>query len=77
MALWGVLWRSCNKLNGCDERLIYRVGAPVLFPSRQKARRWIDVQYGYLRERPDLRAEPYGWKMPIAVKVDVVRRGEE
>lgn len=74
MALWGVLWGSCNKRDGKIEYLIYDDGVPTLFPTRRKAREWIIVHYGYIRDRADLRAEPHGWRMPIAVKVNVVMR---
>ena len=34
-------------------------------------RRDAEAVYGYIREREDLRKEPHGWKMPIAIKMDV------
>ena len=39
-----------------------------LFPTRQAARDFNKAQYGYIKERGDLRAEPHGWKMPQVVK---------
>jgi hypothetical protein len=44
-----------------------------VFPTRRACRAYIDVHFGYLRERPDLRAEPYGYRMPQAVRVTVQR----
>jgi hypothetical protein len=44
----------------------------VLFRTRQKAREYINEKYGYIRTRPDLRVEPHGWRIPTAIKVDVV-----
>lgn len=41
----------------------------LLFRTRSEAREWIEKEYGYLRTRPDLQAEPHGWKMPIPVRV--------
>jgi len=79
MKVWSILWQSDNKLNGKREGLVRRPGqsSPVLFQSRQNARNFINRQYGYIRGRPDLRAEPHGWKMPHAVKVvvDIRREG--
>jgi hypothetical protein len=44
---------------------------PVLFRTRAEARRWIEANHGYIRRRPDLQREPHGWRMPIAVRVEV------
>jgi len=67
---WGVLWRSNNRLDGVREHLIYDSRIPLLFITRREARKFIAERYGYLRARPDLKAEPHGWKMPIPVKVE-------
>jgi len=67
---WGALWRSENKLSGRTRYLICDV-LPVLFQTRREARAWIDGHYGYIRKRRDLRREPYGWRMPLAVRVEV------
>ncbi|MEO5368300.1 MAG: hypothetical protein H7831_18475 [Magnetococcus sp. WYHC-3] len=69
--VWGILWRSKNKLFGKAEHLIWKFGKPILYPSRKEAREYIELEYGYIRTRPDLRAEPHGWKMPIPVKVKI------
>lgn len=50
-------------------RLMGRGGDMLLFRTRSEAREWIEKEYGYLRTRPDLQAEPHGWKMPIPVRV--------
>jgi hypothetical protein len=42
-----------------------------VFATRQQARQYIEEHYAYYRKRPDLRAEPHGWQMPRAVKVQV------
>jgi hypothetical protein len=47
---------------------------PVIFPTRREAREWIKAKYGYIAERPDLRAEPHGWRVPTAVRVDVLAK---
>lgn len=70
--LWGVLWRSENRLEGKTYHLEFNmVQVPAIFKTRKLARKYIDDHYGYIRNRPDLRREPFGWKMPIAVKVKV------
>lgn len=65
---WGVQWHSKNRLDG-DRR--YLLWSPI-FHTRRKAQEWIDTHYGYIRERPDLRREPHGWRMPKAVRVKIV-----
>lgn len=50
---------------------MFRELRPVLFRTRREAQLFIAKEYGYLRHRPDLRAEPHGWRMPKAVKVEV------
>lgn len=42
-----------------------------LFNTRRQCRAWIEEAWGYLRTRPDLRAEPHGWRMPRPVRVSV------
>lgn len=72
---WGIVWRSENKLDGMTRRFILRDGAPLVFSTRLGARRYIQQHYSYIADRPDLRAEPHGWKTPIAVRV-VIRLTE-
>jgi len=72
---WAILWRSENRLDGKQEHLVgtpYHPCRTVLFDTRQEARAFIAEQYGYIRNHPDLRAEPFGWKMPQAVRVKIV-----
>ena len=69
---WGVQWRSANRLDGVTERLVYRGRVPALFSTRREAREWTNEIYGYIRSRQDLRSEPHGWRVPKAVKIDVV-----
>ncbi len=72
--MWGALWRSENKLDGKTEYLIYSdCGIPQLFKTRKSAREWIEMKYGYLFNRHDLTVEPYGWKMPRAVKITEIK----
>jgi hypothetical protein len=72
---WAVEWHSRNKLDG-DRRYLQwnlKQGGFLLFRTRAECRAYIEVEYGYLRDRPDLRREPFGWRMPQAVKVRVQR----
>ena len=68
---WGVLWRSESRLDGKREYVKWYHSDPLLFYTRAQAREWIAEHYGYLRTRADLKAEPYGWKMPKVVRVAV------
>ena len=70
--VWGALWRSDNKLDGKRQHLINDLCLPVLFRTRREAREWIETRYGYIRKRDDLRMEPHGWQMPIAIRVKVL-----
>ena len=76
---WAIEWRSKNRLDGERRHFIWAPLGPVLFDTRQRARGYVEDIYGYIRERPDLRAEPHGWRMPRAVRVEVIlkalRRG--
>lgn len=68
---WAVQWHDDNRLDGCSRHLIWQPPIPRLFFTRRECRAFIEEQFGYLRERPDLRAEPHGWHMPQAVLVNV------
>lgn len=45
---------------------------PVLYPTRQLMRNYIVHKFGYIARRPDLKAEPHGWKMPVPVRVTIL-----
>lgn len=66
MSLWAAKWSQTNQLDGHREHLIlfdWRTGLPSrIFKTRSECRTWIEQEYGYIRERPDLRAEPHCWK---------------
>lgn len=72
---WAILMRSENSLDGKRE---YLQGTPYhpcrieLFDTRREARDHIEKHYGYWRNRPDLKAEPHGWKTPRAVRVKIM-----
>lgn len=69
--LWAAKWSQNNELDGHRENLIWHKLMPALFRSRQACRDFIEQEFGYIRNRPDLRAEPHCWRMPRAVKVDI------
>jgi hypothetical protein len=69
--MWGVLWHSCNHLDGPCEHLLNRDHKPVLFCTRREARDYINKYYAYLRSIPDVRREPHGWRMPRPVRVEI------
>ncbi len=72
---WAILHVTDNVLDGHREWLegtTITPGCPtLLFSSRQAARLYTEEAHGYIRKRPDLQAEPHGWKMPRPVKVSI------
>ena len=71
---WAVQWRENNRLDGRVRHFMWSKGRPLLFETRQEARDYIRMEWGYIATRKDLRAEPHGWLMPKAVKVEVILR---
>ena len=80
---WAILWRSRNRLDG---ETVYLVGVAgnleptpawlrgykeMVFGTRREARVYIKSKYSYIAKRKDLRTEPYGWRVPKAVRVCV------
>ncbi len=71
--VWGVMWRSTHEQylmtdwRGKHARHI----PPKLFGTKREATEWIKEHYAEYATRRDLRAEPYGWRMPIPVRVTV------
>lgn len=68
---WGAMWHSVNSLNGEVRHLMCRGLMPVLFLKRKESVAWINQHYGYIRNRPDLRLEPHGWRLPKPIKVRI------
>ena len=66
---WGAMWRSSNRLDGVTRHLLCENCVPKLFVTRADARQWIEEHYSYIRRRGDLKQEPHGWQMPVAVRV--------
>ena len=69
---WGIEWRSDNVLDGRQRYLVWDREIR-LFRTRGEARAHIELRYGYIRRRPDLRSEPHDWRMPVAARVEVRR----
>ena len=69
MSLWAGKWRSNNFLDGKREHILYENCLPRLFKTRREARAYISEKYGYIATRKDLRTEPHGWRVPVAVRV--------
>lgn len=51
---------------------MYEDCMPLMFRFRKEARQWAEKNYGYIKERKDLRVEPHGWKFPKPIKVKVI-----
>lgn len=69
---WAIEWHSHNRLDGEQRYFLGEGEGPLLFLTRAEARRYIRQRYGYISGRADLRAEPHGWRLPQAVRVQVV-----
>ena len=65
---WAVLFRTRSRTAPAEHFLCER-GVPVLFRTRQEARKWEKEHCSYIRERRDLRAKPHCWRIPTPVKV--------
>lgn len=78
---WAVKWDYVSPLDGRRKYLEggARIARPdsfsgyttVVFATRAQARKFITDEHGYLASRPDLRAPPFCWKTPKAVRVTV------
>jgi len=62
-------------LDGLQEHLEHIECVPALFRTRELARERVTRLYGYIKRRPDLRAEPHGWLTPRPVRVTVKVEG--
>ena len=68
---WAAEWRHVNRPDGDTSHLLHEDLFPKLFKTRRECRAWIEEKFGYIRDRPDLRAEPHGWRMPRPVLITV------
>jgi uncharacterized C2H2 Zn-finger protein len=71
---WAIAHETNNMLDGKRKYLEGTRGSAgiLLFKTREEARVHVDKRHGYLRDRPDLRGEPHGWRKPKVVKVSVL-----
>ena len=69
---WAAMWRAKNKIDGKQRMLLLQHGVVKLFATRGFCLNWIEENYSYIRHRPELRREPYGWMMPVPVSVAIV-----
>ena len=73
---WAIEWHDSNASIRCGT-LRHFIGSPdaasgtMLFKTRAEARAYIAERWGYIKRRPDLRAKPFEWRMPRAVRVIV------
>ncbi len=77
---WAIQWRQENKLEGKISYLLGRYYArshnndgsnTLIFRTRKNARTFIEKRFGYIKNRPNLKIEPHGWKMPRVVKINI------
>jgi len=69
---WGVLWQAKGYLGGSREHLLRDNDCRVvMFTTRKKCREWINESHGYIKTRKDLRAYPFGWRLPKPVKLKI------
>lgn len=66
---WCLRWNSESNLDGISRHFIFEKRLPALFRTREEARRYATEHWGYIKKRPDLRAEPHGWRMPTPIRV--------
>ncbi len=71
--LWAGEWRSKCHLDGERRHIIYNNLLPALFRTRRECREFLLEKYGYIKTRKDLMAEPHGWRMPQAIKVEIIK----
>lgn len=75
--VWGIKHRKTSAcIDGPSEHIDRPVPwhyfAPVVFQTRREAREHIKKHWGYIRNRPDLKAAPHGWTVPVPVKIRVI-----
>lgn len=60
---WGVKWHVGIMWNDCQ---------PLLFQTRREARKYIESDYGFIKKRKDLREPPHNWRLPKAIRLNVI-----
>jgi hypothetical protein len=76
--VWAAEWYSKNGVDGERRHLLgheaidwQHHGVPATFKTHAICRRWIKQHSGYIADRPDLQAEPHGWRVPQPVRVEI------
>ena len=77
MTLWALEWNSRSVLDGHRTHFIHETLFPKLFKTRREARVWANEKYGYIKTRPDLRAQPHAWRMPRPVRVKLALESKQ
>jgi len=54
-----------------EKHFIFEDGQIKLFSTRKEARKYNIQEYGYIKDRKDLRIYPHFWRMPNVVKVKI------
>ncbi len=79
MSLWAAKWSQTSQLDGHREWLCLwnwrERDFPRLFRTRRECLKYINDEFGYIRERKDLRSEPHCWRVPKPVRVEVRETG--
>ena len=71
---WAIVWiEKRESIDGPQRHFMGEpeIGMTQLYRTRAEARAECERQWGYIRNRPDLRVAPHGWRMPQVVKVHV------
>ena len=68
---WAAKWRSVCPAALPGDGLLGEGDGVKTFRTRRECREWIEREYGYIKTRQDLRATPFGWRLPRAVRVKV------
>lgn len=66
---WAAKWHAPN--DESDGHFLGDGFGVAIFATRAQCRAWIEERYGYIKRRADLRAAPFFWRMPRAVRVRV------
>jgi hypothetical protein len=66
---WCILWSPGKKNKMTGDHIIFKDCIPKMFTSKKDCKKWIDQEYSYIKERKDLRAAPYYWRLPKPARI--------
>ena len=69
---WAIFW--CSGKQEQSQHLVNLNGAVALFKTRREAIEFNEVNFGYIKGRPDLKGHPHFWKFPRVVRVKIEYR---